>query len=95
MATKTFTRKRTYDEFAAECEQRGWSRDASKHDDPAIGSDYVSVAFTAQGREGTMLVNMFNGKFFGDLADGTHFNSDTTTHDEEPWFQELLEAVYV
>jgi hypothetical protein len=92
---RTFTRKKTYDELAAECERRGWAFHSKRHDDPKIGSDFVTVEFFAKDRAGTMLVSMFNGKFFGDLADGTHFNSDESTLDAAPWFQELLEAVYV
>jgi hypothetical protein len=37
----------------------------------------------------------FNGNFFGTTPDGVEFNNWATTHDDEPWFQQLLSFFYV
>jgi hypothetical protein len=91
-AMKVFKGFRNREEFEAECKKRCWPFDARQHDKK--GSDFVDVAFTHDGVYGTALVSMFNGRFFGKLEDGTEFSSDKTTHEGEPWFQALLEAVY-
>lgn len=81
------------DAFEAECKRRCLPFDATLHD--KAFHDHVSIAFTHQGVYGTALVNMFHGLFFGTLEDGTKFSSGSDQYEDQPWFQALLEAVYV
>lgn len=87
---KTFRRR---DELEAECKRRSWPFNANLYDEQ--GHDHVSIAFVHDGIYGTALVSLFNGRFFGELEDGTRFDSSKTDHEHEAWFQDLLEAVYV
>lgn len=41
-----------------------------------------------------VLYNTFNGKFFGRTDKGVDFDSSSTVHEREPWFQQLLEFFY-
>ncbi len=90
---RKFTRHRTREQLEAECRRRCWPFNAVLHD--TRGHDHVSMAFVHGNVYGTAVVNVFNGLFFGELEDGTAFHSSKTTHENEPWFQALLEAVYL
>jgi hypothetical protein len=91
-----YERKRSITELTSECNRRGWKVDTKKYDQ---GSDFVRVDFKSGRTSGYMLVNMFNGQFFGWTTkrgvDHIRFNSQLTEHDNEPWFTELLDTVYV
>ena len=89
---KVFKGFRTREQIEAECKNLCWLFDATKHDKD--GSDYVSVGFAKNGVFGNALVSVFNGRFFGTLEDGTEFTSDNAIHENEPWFQALMEVVY-
>lgn len=55
------------------------------------GNDHVRVI----GGGATVLFNSFNGRFFGTTDKGVTFNSDSTEHESEPWFQALLAFFYI
>lgn len=89
---KKFQRARALNELIALCEGRQWSVYPEKYE---AGSDFITIAFKHEGVSGTAYVSMFNGRFFGTLENGERFSSDHDTHDEEPWFNALLDAVYI
>jgi hypothetical protein len=89
---KKFSRVRNLLEVEAAVRQRGWRWDSSKHD--SEGLDHVRIDFNFAGTEGMVLFSSFNGKFLGELSDKTAFSSDNTNHDNEPWFQALLDTFY-
>lgn len=58
-------------------------------------SDYVVITTIKDDNySGQVLYNTFNGTFFGTTPDGTQFDSRSTEHEHEPWFQQLLEFFY-
>lgn len=93
---KPYNRIRSLAELKAECRKRGWKIDTTRHD--RDGHDHVMVQFTintlGQPVVGDFLYNTFNGRFFGELQDGSKFDSQNSTHDHCGWFQILLGAAY-
>lgn len=89
---KTFSRVRNLSEVEAAVRQRGWKWDSYRHD--VEGMDHIRIDFRVGETEGMVLYASFNGKFLGQLSDKTPFSSDNTKHDNEPWFQALLETFY-
>src|SRR4051794_4110350 len=89
---KQFQRMRSLEELRDFCAKRGWSVDSAKHDQDHY--DHVRVDFAMETVRGSFLFNTFNGRFFGNLKDGTAFDSSSIEHDRCGWFQVLLEAAY-
>jgi hypothetical protein len=91
---QAFKRKRTLVELRREVTKRGWSLNTDRY---VQGDDHVSFYFNVKGTEGLALINIFNGKVFGHLNDGTEtrFTSDNDTHENQDWFRELLKVAYV
>ena len=87
---KTFTGMRPLGAILDICKKRGWPVDMSKFN---AGSDHFSFKFTHGNVSGTCIVNSVNGRFFGRLARGMEFNSDSQVHDKKPWFSCLLNTV--
>lgn len=54
------------------------------------GSDHIVIS----GGGARVFFNTFNGRFFGTTDTGVSFNSDSTEHEECPWFQSLLAFFY-
>ncbi|CAG9172471.1 hypothetical protein CURE108131_23050 [Cupriavidus respiraculi] len=60
------------------------------------GGDYVVITtVNGDNDSGQVLYNTVNGKFFGTTPDGIQFDSSSTKHENEPWFQALLSFFYV
>lgn len=87
-----FTRVRNILEVEAAVRERGWKWDSTKHDHE--GADHIRIDFRVGETEGMALYASFNGKFLGELKDKTPFSSDNTKHENEDWFQALLETFY-
>ncbi len=90
---KKYTRFRNADELREACAALGWSLETGKYDE---GSDHVVIKFTHEGIRGEAFVSMFNGRFFGRLDDDlVPFSSDDGKMEGQPWFEALLETVYL
>lgn len=91
---RKFTKVRKLEEIMDTCVKRGWQWDSRLHD--AGSSDFIKITFkiTNMRVEGHVLFSSFNGKFFGQLKDGTKFDSQKSDHDNVPWFEELLKTFY-
>ena len=85
---KKYKRNATVEEFLQSCKERGWETDQTKL---AAGGDHILFTFSHEGRSGSCLFNVVNGRFFGS-SEMMDFTSDESTHDDEPWFQELLDV---
>ncbi len=94
---KTFHRHRDIDEIRLLCRDLGIPLNDRLY--RTAGWDTVVVGCHAhQMREpgaAYVIYNTFNGTFFGKTAKGEEFDSSSTTHEDEPWFQQLLELFYV
>jgi len=89
---KTFERGKTIKELQASCVAAGWSLNTDKY---KAGSDFVSFQGIFAGETANVLYSSFNGRFFGQTKNGTWFNSDSGDLDQEPWFDALLNFLYV
>jgi len=89
---QTFTRHRSINELKAECKKRRWRFNQSEYNK---GSDHVWFIFHVGRVSGKVFFNSFNGRFFGQINNGTRFSSDETTHEDKPWFKTLLAVAYV
>ena len=85
---KTFAGNKSRDQVKAQCKALGVIFDESAYKG---GSDYTSI----RGGGAALLWSSFNGRFFGTTDTGVEFSSDETTHESEPWFQQLLSFFYV
>lgn len=85
---KTFKGVRKLTDIMETCVKNGWMWDSRKME--AGESDYIKITFD----EGFILLSSFNGKFFGELKAGGKIDSNATTHESQPWFRKLLEAIY-
>lgn len=89
---KQFAGIKTVDQLKAECKKRGWEIDTKQHDG---GSDHIKFQFEHQGVKTTVFYSAFNGRFFGTTADECAFTSDDAKLDGTPWFDALLDFVYI
>lgn len=89
---KTFERSKTIKELRASCLAAGWRLNTEKYE---AGSDFVSFRGVFAGETANVLFSGFNGRFFGQTESGKKFNSDSADFDGEPWFDALLNFVYV
>ncbi len=90
---KQFKGVRELDELREKCQERGWTLNAKKCE--TEGSDYVQVLFRTEDEEGQLLLSLFNGRFFGSTLSGKKIDSSNAVHDEEAWFSELLNVIYL
>lgn len=93
---KTFHRFRTASELRTLCRDLGIRFDDSRHRND--GADTVVVGGPiCRDKEGAcwVIYNVYNGTFFGRTDKGVEFSSSSTLHEDEPWFQQLLEFFYV
>ena len=89
---KKFNGNKSIEEVADQCKERNLDFDQSKYD---AGSDYVRFAFAHGDTSMHVMLNGFDGRFFGATTSGQDFNSDDSTLDGTPWFDALLDFVYV
>lgn len=89
---KTFARHRTLDELRILCAEQGIEIDSRKHDD--AGSDHVVLEGVIDNTPFKLLFSTFNGTFFGEAGGGAPFN-ESSDLDDEPWFSDLLDLLYV
>lgn len=94
---RTFARHRNIAEIRTLCRDLGVALNDRKY--RVDGWDTVVVGCHAhQMRDpgaAYVIYNTFNGTFFGRTADGIEFDSSDTKHENERWFQQLLEFFYV
>jgi hypothetical protein len=86
---KRFAGSKTLEQIRAQCDAAGLALDAERHE--KNGDDHVVV----RGGGGEVFYRTFNGRFFGTTDTGIEFNSDSTEHEQAPWFQQLLAFFYV
>lgn len=89
---RKFARHRRLNELKQLCAERGFMLDTTKHD--RDHSDFVTLGGVIGNRHVMFLYSVFNGTFFGETADGVRF-SETSPLDGEPWFDALLDLLYV
>jgi hypothetical protein len=92
---KKFSRHKTYAEILAQCEAQGIPFNDYLY--RRGGSDTV-VVNSVYGRghfPGHAIYNTFNGWFFGTTPEGVQFDSASTKHEKQPWYQDLLNFFYV
>lgn len=63
------------------------------------GGDWISISGYfpdrfGEGMGARILYNTVNATFIGKTATGERFDSNTMTHDAEPWFQAMLALLY-
>lgn len=85
---KLFARHKTLDEVKRQCRKQRLKLDTTHY---RLGSDYVKV----EGGGAVCYYSTVNGRFFGKTPQGVEFQSDSHTHDREPWFEALLKFFYV
>ena len=85
---KMFDGKRKTSDVVAAARAQGVAVDLAKWH---AGSDYIVFGTIELGR---VFYNTFNGRFFGATPEGLKFDSSSTTHENEPWFQQLLRFFY-
>jgi len=88
-----FKRQKTHDEIVAACKAGTYELDTSNYDEK--GSDWITIGGQFGDKLASILYSSWNGKFFGKTEDGIDFNSDSDTHENEPWFQEMLNFFYI
>ena len=91
-AGKTFARHRTFDEIKAVVDAQKLPHNFERYE--VWGWDTVRVGRQAAGY-GYAIFNTVNGHFFGKTPEGVAFDSNSTQHEGEPWFQALLAFFYV
>lgn len=90
---KKFAGHKTLDVIKQQCQEAGIEFDDRLH---KTGSDYVVVRTIKGDKDsGIVLYSSFNGNFFGSTPDGVDFDSASTEHENEPWFQALLSFFYI
>lgn len=90
---KTFAGNKSFAQIERQCKDAGIQFDSTDYDK---GGDYVVIRTRANDdRSGHVLYNTTNGNFFGETPEGVKFNSKLTTHEDQPWFQQLLQFFYV
>lgn len=85
----THTGHKSYDEIKAQCKQLGLTLRDNAYNKQ--GSDFIVV----EGCGGRAYYNTTTGNFFGTTDTGVEFDNEKTTHDHEPWFQQLLDFFLV
>lgn len=102
---KQFAGHKTLEQIKAQCKAQGVRYDDSKF---RTGSDRVEIGgpvhmlnvtdkpsyFLTRSCPAWVLYNSFNGNFFGTTDRGIQFDSTSTEHKNEPWFQALLAFFY-
>ncbi|MFL7904707.1 hypothetical protein ACJ41P_26505 [Azospirillum argentinense] len=89
---KKFAIHRPLRELKPLCEARGIQLDTTRHDRDF--SDFVTLSGVFGNQNVQLLYSVFNGTFFGETASGERF-SETSSLDGEPWFDALLDLLYV
>lgn len=100
---KTFAGVKTLDTIKAQCAAQGVPIDTrlcDKHgwDTIVVGGPILLLPGhpASDSMENAYAIfNTFNGKFFGRTHEGVSFDSSSTEHESEPWFQALLSFFYV
>lgn len=103
---KTFDGNRPLAEIIANARQQGVAVDDYNyrvlgHDNIAFGiatgkrPDNTDLVTCRESDRGWVFYNSFNGRFFGRTDKGVAFDSSSTRHEHEPWFQALLSFFYV
>lgn len=93
---KTFARFRTVSELRLLCRDLGIRFDDTQH--RLEGRDTVVIGGPiCRDKEGAswVIFNVYNGSFFGRTPAGVEFSSSSDEHEDEDWFQKLLEFFYV
>lgn len=92
---RKFKRVRSLKELGEICRKKRWKLHTQRFDE---GSDYVKFDFrikTLSGQVcGIALFNTVNGRLFGHLSSGEQFSSDNSNHENERWFNILLETAF-
>jgi hypothetical protein len=89
---KKFARHKTFEEVVRACHQQEVYCDTAAHE---RGGDTICVGAPARTPGcGWVVYSTFNGRFFGSTPYGVHIDSDSQTHDGEPWMQALLKFFY-
>lgn len=92
--TKTYLRGKTVDELRDACAGAGLRLDSLAYDNR--GSDWVTVEFTHAGQPFEVIYSSFNGNFLGKLpGSNAIFSERSTDLDGEPWYQALMDFLYV
>lgn len=86
----SFSRVRSLDEIRRLCAEQNVPLDDTRY--KRFADAHVLVGDKTRGYA---LFNTFNGRFFGKTPDGVSYSSDSDTHENEPWFQALLNFFYV
>lgn len=94
---KTFASHKTSAEVFAQCEAQGVPVNRHHFD---RGGDTIVVGqpwplVLEPNSPAYAIYNVVNGQFFGRTDKGVAFNSNSTEHENEPWFQALLAFFYV
>lgn len=89
---KTFKRAKTIEELKALCEEKGFLINTDQYD---AGGDWVTILFATGGKSYEFLFSGFNGRFIGKLEDGTMFTESSTEFEDQDWYNEILDFLYV
>lgn len=92
---KKFDRHKTYDEIRAQCQAQGIPLNDHLFCSKGYDTIVVNHAWNTPLRDGYAVYSVFNGKFHGVTDGGDTFDSSSTKHEKEPWFQALLSFFYV
>jgi hypothetical protein len=87
---KQFDQVKTLDQIRQQCEDCGLIFDDLGHRYDA--SDYVTIR--TPGCKAVVVWSTWNGVFAGATDRGIRFHSSSTDHENEPWFQALLNFFY-
>jgi len=88
-----FARNKTQEEIREACREAGFPLDTSGYD---RGSDYVKITFSHDGKTFDVLYSSFNGRFIGSSpGSDAVFSESNTELDPVPWYQALLNFLYV
>lgn len=92
---KKFLRHRTSKEIKRACRDRGFPFSDKKYNE---GSDYITFTFRYGNVRCFVCYSTVNGRAFGELAGvpkSQWFSTDSTEHENRPWFKALLDFIYV
>lgn len=84
---KTFAGIKTLPQIKHQCKVAGIKFDDGRYKN---GDDHIAIRSPGV----LVLFSSFNGKFFGNTPDGTHFDSCDAALDGTPWFDQLLSFFY-
>ena len=83
---------KNHEEIKAACYEAGFVIDTEKYDH---GSDWVTISGVFDGEVHRFIYSSFNGRFIGQLEDGTTYSERSSDLDGTGWYDAILDFLYI